>query len=310
MQVNTPPRQEMFDSRQQKIQRDRAVRLGFVDKGAFLHQHVAEQIGERVADVTRPFTRAIVIGSGGGVHARALAGRAAKIQQIELSSSMAKAAGAEHVDDIDTLALDQHQADLVISALEMHALNDPVGHLIQMRRALKPDGLMIAALFGGETLNELRASFAEAEVKTVGGLSPRVAPMAEVRDLGGLLQRAGFAMPVADVERYTVAYKSAQDLMHDLRLMGETNIQTARRRETLRRDTLAAVEQIYASNFPSESGGITATFDVVFLTGWSPAAGQPQPLRPGTAKARLADALGSTEQSTGETAGFRNSSED
>ena len=174
---------------------------------------------------------------------------------------------------------------------------------MQIRRALRPDGLMIAALFGGRTLHELRSSLAEAEVHTTGGLSPRVAPMGDIRDLGALVQRAGFAMPVADSERFEVSYRSPLHLMRELRAMGETNILAQRRRVPLRRDTLARACEIYASSFPAEGGRITATFEIVFLTGWAPAEGQPKPLRPGSATARLADALGSSEVGTGVAAG-------
>lgn len=300
----------MFDTRLQRVRRERAARLGFAARGSFLHAEVAAQVAERLTDVTRSFRSAAVVGSGAGIHAAAIANHTQSIRQIELSKVLAQEAGVEHVCQIDTLPFDPASLDLVVSALEMHALNDPVGHLVQIRHALEPDGLMIAAMFGGNTLHELRACFAEAEIETVGGISPRVAPMGEMRDLGGLLQRAGFAMPVADVERYTVTYQSAVDLMRDLRVMGETNIQSAQRRENLRRDTLRRVGEIYAMNFPSDEGGITATFDVVFLTGWSPGPDQPRALRPGSAKARLADALGTVEQSTGEAATHRNTVED
>jgi hypothetical protein len=185
----------------------------------------------------------------------------------------------------------------------MHALNDPVGHLIQLRRALRPDGLLLATQFGGQTLAELRASLAEAEAECDGGFSPRVAPMAEIRDLGGLLQRAGFAMPVADSERLTVTYASPLHLMRELRAMGETNILIARRRRPLRRATLMRACEIYKQHFGTPEGRVRATFEIVFLTGWAPGPGQPQPLRPGSATALLADALGTTEIGTGEKAG-------
>jgi SAM-dependent methyltransferase len=254
--------------------------------------------------VRRDFHDAAVIGSGGGAYAHALAGiYPARIVQVETSPARAAAAGIAHAAALDPLPLAPAAFDLVVSGLELHWANDPVGLLVQMRRALRPDGLMVAALLGGRTLHELRASLAEAEVETTGGLSPRIAPMGEVRDLGALLQRAGFAMPVADTERLTVSYETPVHLMRELRAMGETNVLTARRRVPLRRQTLARACEIYARNFPAGDGRVIATFEIVFLTGWAPAEGQPKPLRPGSARARLADALGTTEIGAGVPAG-------
>jgi SAM-dependent methyltransferase len=207
------------------------------------------------------------------------------------------------VADDETLDLAPGAHDLVIHALCLHWANDPVGQLVQCRRALRPDGFLLATLFGGETLADLRRALAEAEARLAGGLSPRVAPMAEIRDLGALLQRAGFAMPVADAERLTVTYATPLHLMRELRAMGETNILSARRRQPLRRATLTRACEIYASHFATAEGRVRATFEIVFLTGWAPAPDQPQPLRPGSANARLADALGVPEVSTGEKAG-------
>ncbi len=175
--------------------------------------------------------------------------------------------------------------------------------LVQIRRALKPDGLLLAALLGGETLTELRQAFAEAESEIEGGASPRVAPFADLRQLGALLQRAGFALPVTDVERVMVRYNTAFDLMHELRRMGAANALAARRRVPLRRRTLMQMAEIYARRFADADGRIRATFDIVWLSGWAPHPNQQQPLRPGSAKARLADALGTREISTGEKAG-------
>jgi SAM-dependent methyltransferase len=176
------------------------------------------------------------------------------------------------------------------------------GVLLQIRRALKPDGLFLAALFGGETLTELRQSFAAAESEIEGGVSPRVAPFADLRDLGGLLQRAGFALPVTDVDRLTVRYDSVFGLLRDLRRMGATNSLVARRRKPLRRATLRRMTEIYALQFADHDGRIRATFDIVWLSGWAPHPDQQQPLKPGSAKARLADALGVREISAGEKA--------
>lgn len=204
-------------------------------------------------------------------------------------------AGQSPQSDPEILPLAEGAHDLIIDALCLHWTDDPVGRLIQARRALAPDGLFLGALFGGRTLNELRAALATAEAEILGGLSPRIAPMAEIRDLGGLLQRAGFALPVADSLVQTVSYATPLDLMRDLRGMGETNALAARSRHFLRRDVLARACQIYAETYATPAGRITATFEIVTLTGWAPAAHQPQPLRPGSAVARLADALGAAE---------------
>jgi SAM-dependent methyltransferase len=280
------------------------MRLGFArgdGSGAdFLWREVAGLLSARLSEVTRQFPRIAVVGTGAGAIAAELP--QAELTQLDPSPAMAAAAGARVLTG-ETLPLEEGSQDLAVSALLMHALNDPVGHLIQLRRALRPDGLLLAALFGGQTLHELRASLAEAETEIEGGLSPRVAPMAEIRDLGALLQRAGFAMPVADAERLTVTYATPLHLMRELRAMGETNILSARRRQPLRRATLTRACEIYASHFATAEGRVRATFEIVFLTGWAPAPDQPQPLRPGSAKARLADALGVPEVSTGEKAG-------
>lgn len=295
----------LFDAHLLPGRRDRAAALGFAGGGDFLHREVAGLLAERLAEVTRPFGDAAIVGSGGGVHAAALAGRVPpdRIVQFEISPARAAAAGVAPIARLDPLPLAEGAFDLVVSGLELHWADDPVGQLVQMRRALRPDGLLIAALFGGRTLHELRSSLAEAEVETTGGLSPRVAPMGEIRDLGGLLGRAGFAMPVADAERIEVSYQSPLHLMRELRAMGETNILAGRRRAPLRRDTLARACEIYAAAFPLPGGRIAATFEIVFLTGWSPAEGQPKPLRPGSATARLAEALGTMEIVTGAAAG-------
>ena len=192
--------------------------------------------------------------------------------------------------------------DLVVSALALQFVNDLPGTLVQIRRALKPDGLFLAALLGGETLTELRQAFAAAESEVEGGASPRVAPFADLRELGALLQRAGFALPVTDVDRLTVRYDSVFGLMHDLRRMGATNALFARRRTPLRRATLMRMAEIYAQRFADADGRVRATFEIVWLSGWAPHPSQQQPLKPGSAKARLADALGTHEISTGEKA--------
>lgn len=303
MSTETPNRAPLFEDALIAVRRDRAEALGFADGADFLHREVAMLVRERLDEVTREFHDAAIIGSGGGVHAAALTGRADQVTQVELSPKRAARAGAVHVRHLDPMPFGTGTLDLCLSMLEMHWANDPVGHLIQMRRALRPDGLMIAALFGGQTLIELRTALTEAEVEVTGGLSPRVAPMAEIRDLGGLLQRAGFAMPVADAERLDVSYPDIWALMRELRAMGETNILTGRRREPLARGVLERAAAIYAERFADDAGRIRTQFEIVFLTGWAPGPDQPQPRRPGSASRRLADALGAEEISAGEAAG-------
>jgi SAM-dependent methyltransferase len=202
--------------------------------------------------------------------------------------------------DEEALPFGDGSLDLVVSGLALQFVNDLPGTLVQVRRALKPDGLFLAALIGGETLTELRQSFAAAESEVEGGLSPRVAPFADVRDLGGLLQRAGFALPVTDVDRVTVRYGTPLALMHDLRRMGATNVLVERRRQVLRRATLMRMLEIYASRFADADGRIRATFEIVWLSGWAPHDSQQKPLKPGSAQRRLAEALNTTEVSAGE----------
>ncbi|GGH28686.1 hypothetical protein SAMN05444007_104281 [Cribrihabitans marinus] len=197
--------------------------------------------------------------------------------------------------DDDVLALEPGAHDLVIHAMALHWANDPVGQLIQCRRALRPDGLLLAVCLGGDTLRELRAVLGQAETEVAGGLSPRIAPMAEIRDLGALLQRAGLALPVADSVPLSAAYRDLVHLMHDLRDMGETNALMARLRRPTRRAVFARAATLYADHFADDDGRLPATFDLICLTGWAPDDSQPKPLRPGSAKASLAQALGTDE---------------
>ena len=279
--MHAPPR--LFDADLLAARRARAAAQGPVD---FLQAAVADEVSERLAEVNRRF------------RAPALVGPRPDIWGPALGAVVGGALRA--VPDAETLDLAEGAHDLVVHALALHWANDPVGQLVQMRRALRPDGLMLAALFAGETLTELRAALAEAEVEVTGGLSPRIAPMGEIRDLGGLLQRAGFALPVADSRRFDVSYAGATQLMRDLRGMGETNVMAERHRRPMPRALLARAAAIYADAFGRPDGRVRATFELVFLTGWAPAAGQQKPLRPGSAQARLADALGTVEQKPGE----------
>ena len=202
---------------------------------------------------------------------------------------------ATFVADEDILDLEENAFDLVIHDLCLHWSNDPVGQIVQSRRALKRDGLFIGTLFGGQTLNELRSCLTQAEAEITGGLSARIAPMAEIRELGSLLQRAGLALPVADGTPFNVSHASLFELMKDLRYMGEANCTTQRLKTFSRREIFLRTAQIYSEKFNVAEGRINATFEIITLTGWAPDLGQQKPLRPGTAKNRLADALGATE---------------
>jgi SAM-dependent methyltransferase len=274
---------ELFDADLLAMRRARA-------EGAdFLREAVAREITDRLSEVNRTFQSPAVVGPSGMVWVEAM--RTAGMAEPALRP------------DAAVLDLAEGAHDLVIHALALHWANDPVGQMVQARLALRPDGMFIGAMFGGGTLHELRAALAEAEVEVLGGLSPRVAPMGEIRDLGGLLQRAGFALPVADSERFDVTYASPLDLMRDLRAMGETNVMRGRLRRPMRRDMLARACEVYVERFGLPDGRVPATFEVLFLTGWAPAPDQPKPLRPGSAKARLADALGVQERGAGEKAG-------
>jgi SAM-dependent methyltransferase len=306
--TDAPDAPTLFDQAARRMRLDRAARLW--PAGDFLHRHVAEGFAERLGDVARGFPEAAVIGSGGGVHAAALAGRfgIGRLTQAEpapgLAAVAARAApGAETVVAEGAAALGEGRFDLVLSALSLHAEDDPVGALVQIRRALKPDGLFLGALFGGRSLHELRAALLAAEAETEGGASLRVAPMGDVRDMGGLLQRAGFAMPVADVDRLTLDYADPLALMRDLRATGEANALAARRRRFTRRGTLLRAAALYAERWGRPDGRVTATVEIVWLSGWAPGPGQPVAKRPGSATARLADALGAVERPAGEKAG-------
>ncbi|WP_375253954.1 methyltransferase domain-containing protein [Yoonia sp.] len=246
--------------------------------GLFLQDQAADEVHERQVEVNRTFTDVAIVT---GFH----------------EYWAEKYPDATIVSDEETLALEPQSFDLVLHMMCLHWANDPVGQLVQCRHALRPDGLMLCTFLGGQTLHELRASLAEAEANITGGLSPRVAPMGEIRDLGGLLQRAGFALPVADSATLTASYVNAFHLMHDLRKMGENNALAQRVKHATRRNLLTEAACIYADHFHNADNRVDATFESITLTGWAPAENQPQPLRPGSAKARLADALGTKETS-------------
>ena len=290
----------IFDRALLRRRRRRAAALG---PATFLLDHVADDLAERLTTVLRHFALAVDLGTPGEAVRNALA-RLESVGRIVAADVMPDAVRGETFVAADEEAQPFGDAtlDLVVSALALQFVNDLPGVLVQIRRALRPDGLFLAALLGGETLTELRQSFAAAESDIEGGVSPRVAPFADLRDLGALLQRAGFALPVTDVDRITVRYDSVFGLMHDLRRMGATNALLARRRTPLKRTTLQRMAEIYAQRFADNDGRVRATFETVWLSGWAPHPDQQQPLKPGSARARLADALGTREISTGEKA--------
>jgi SAM-dependent methyltransferase len=265
----------LFDRALLRARQDRARRDGPV---AFLFERVAEDMEERLAAVTRPFSDAAEIWTPGELLRKPVVDRFKSITRMEVSET-------------EALPLAPESLDLAVSALAFQFVNDLPGVLAQIRRALRPDGLLLAAMIGGDTLTELRQAFAQAEAECEGGVSPRVAPFADLRDIGVLLQRAGFALPVTDVDRVVVRYAHAFALMADLRKMGATNIMIERRRTPTRRATLLRMAEIYATRFADPDGRLRATFDVIWLSGWAPHESQPKPLRPGSAKASLEAAV-------------------
>jgi SAM-dependent methyltransferase len=290
--------QALFDRALLAQRRRRAAALGPV---TFLIDRVAADLAERLSAVRRTFAVAVDLGTPTDAVRRAIrAGGSIDTIVATVAEPPADYAGPIVVADEERLPFRDASLDLVVSGLALQFVNDLPGALVQIRRALKPDGLFLAALVGGDTLTELRQAFAAAEAEREGGVSPRVAPFADVRTVGALLQRAGFALPVTDVDRVSVRYDSPLRLMHDLRRMGATNVLAERRRAGLRRATLQRLVEIYAERFADPDGRVRASFDVIWLSGWAPHESQQQPLRPGSARTRLADALGTREFSAGE----------
>jgi SAM-dependent methyltransferase len=268
----------------------------------FLLAHAATELGERLSAVLRRFDIAADVGTPTDAvrHVLAASGKVGTIIAATGGAAALDKSFLRVASDEETLPFADASLDLAVSALSLQFVNDLPGTLIQIRRALRPDGLFMAALIGGDSLAELRAAFADAESEIEGGLSPRVAPFADVRELGALLQRAGFALPVVDSERLTVRYESVMALMRDLRRMGATNVMHERRRRPLKRATLQRVEAIYADRFADADSRLRASFEIIWLSGWAPHESQQKPLKPGSAAQRLADALGTREIPTGE----------
>lgn len=295
----TAPRLGPFEPRLLRQRKRRAASR--FREAAFLHARAAEDLADRLEAIPRPFPRVLALGGAGlfseAVRARpALSARVGEIIEADI-------AGAAVALDPEALPFAAEAFDLIASPLLLHWVNDLPGALIQLRRALKPDGLLLAALFGGETLRELRLALIEAESELTGGAGPRVAPFADLQDLAHLMQRAGFALPAADRDVVTVRYAEPLRLFADLRAMGETAALAERSPRALSRRILARTLEIYAARFADPDGRVRATFEIIHLAGWAPHESQQKPLKPGSAKARLADALGVKEESAGDKAG-------
>ena len=296
----------IFDRTAVRRHRDRAAPLWH--QHDFLAREVGSRLQDRLREIKRGFPMVLDLGCHGGELAASLRGEKGieTLVQCDLSPEMARRAAANGcatlVADEEVLPFRAASFDLALSCLSLHWVNDLPGALLQVRQALKPDGLFLAAIFGGDCLHELRVALMEAEVAVTGGLSPRVSPFAQTPDAGGLLQRAGFALPVVDVDEIVVTYADPIAAMRDLRGMGEANAVETRRREPMARAILAKAVEIHGQRFAAADGRVPVTFEVLYLTGWAPHADQPRPLAPGSASARLADALGGKEHSAGDRA--------
>lgn len=284
--------QNLFDTKLIVARRLRGLRMD--DPSAlFLMRRVAEDLEDRLSTVGRQFERAVSIHSftPHAAEAAIASGRAERVERIEADSAFL-AGDAGLVDELGHVPLAPESIDLAVSLLSLHEVNDLPGLLIQIRRALRPDGLFLAAFPGAGTLSELRDSLLAAETEIYGGASPRVIPFADVRDAGALLQRAGLALPVSDVETLTVRYDTMFHLMRDLRAMGATNVLADRSRRPATRRLFARAAEIYAERFADPDGRIRATFAIIWLSGWAPDPSQQKPLRPGSAKVSLKTVLG------------------
>ena len=303
--MSAPPR--LFDRDLHRRRLDRAARR--FAQADFLKARAAADVVERLEPILRSFPLAADLGARDGAFARALegsdvAGRVDALIETDISGHMLAARSGLRIQaDEEALPFADESLDLAVSTLALHWTNDLVGALIQIRRALKPDGLFIGTILGGQTLTELRQSLLAAEAELSDGAGMRVSPFADAFDGAALLQRAGFALPVSDLDRVTVRYAHPLKLIADLRAMGETNVLMDRAKRPLSRAVLARAFEIYAERFSDADGKVRATFDLIILTGWAPHPDQQQPLRPGSAKMRLADALHVKEQSAGDKPG-------
>jgi SAM-dependent methyltransferase len=296
---------QIFDRRLLRARRGRFA-AGFAEH-EFLIAHVATELAERIAAVLREFPQALDLGAHHGLVGRRVADLPNVGSMVYADSTFELAVHCPRpslVCDEDLLPFRERSFNLIVSGLALHRVNDIPGALIQIRRSLVPDGLFMAAALGARSLIELRTALLEAETEMQGGASPHIAPFADVREYGALLQRAGFALPVTDAEIVTVTYTSLLDLMRELRAMGGGNVLQSRRKTPLARGTLERAEQIYRARHGVEGGKLGASFEIVYLCGWAPDASQQKPLAPGSARTRLADALRTTELPAGDKAGF------
>ena len=287
-----PRETDIFDAGLLRRRRDRAARA--IASADFLLERSAGDIMDRLAAIKRSFATAANLGAHHGLLSRRLRtqpGTSLVIDVDDAPAMLARCDGPRVGGGLEALPFGDARLDLVVSGLALQFANDLPGVLVQVRRALRPDGLFIGSMLGGATLGELRQALLEAESETAGGASPRVAPFADVRGLGTLMQRAQFALPVVDADTVVVTYPDPLALMRDLRAMGATNVLSQRDRRFLRRDTLARACAIYAERFADAGGRVRATFEIITLTGWAPHASQQRPLAPGSAQTRLADAL-------------------
>jgi SAM-dependent methyltransferase len=297
---------QIFDRRLLRARRARFAE-GFAEH-EFLIAHVATELAERIGAVLREFPLSLDLGAHHGLvgcRVAALPNVGAMVYADSTFELAARCPRPSLVCDEDLLPFREPSFNLIVSGLALHRVNDIPGALIQIRRSLVPDGLFMAAALGARSLIELRTALLEAETEMQGGASPHIAPFADVREYGTLLQRAGFALPVTDAEIVTVTYATLIDLMRELRAMGGGNVLQSRRKTPLARGTIERAEQIYRTRHSVEGGKIGASFEIVYLCGWAPDASQQKPLSPGSAKTRLADALGTTEQSAGDKTPFR-----
>jgi SAM-dependent methyltransferase len=289
-----PDKIKIFDRAAVRRNRNRAAaRFAAHD---FLFQWTVRQLHDRLGDVRRDFPLALQIGARGDCAAPQIG----RLIRLDLGENLLGPGGIQG--DEEALPFAAGSFDLVLSPLSLHTVNDLPGALVQIRRALRPDGLFMGAMLGGETLHELRQCLMQAEMSVRNGASPRVAPFADKQQMGSLMQRGGFALPVVDSEIVTVTYENPFRLMRDLRFMGEGNAVAERSRAPLPRAMLQEAARLYAQNFAEPGGRIAATFEIIFLIGWAPHESQQKPLRPGSAEKSLAEALGATETSAGEKA--------
>ncbi len=289
----------VFDRRLLRQRRNRAA-ADFPDFD-FLYQAVGDQLVDRLDTVRKELLVIADLGAGTSTLSKSLRHRRGTqtVINLDMSPAMAqRARGLAVVADEDLLPLRPQSLDAVVANLSLHWVNDLPGALAQIRMALKPDGVFLAAVMGGESLHELRTSLMEAETAVRGGVSPRVSPLIDMQDMSALMQRAGFALPVIDRDTISVDYASPFNLMHDLRGMAATNATVHRDRAPVPKKLMMEAARIYADKFPAEEeeGGVCATFDIIYVIGWAPADSQPKPLKPGSATARLADVLGTDEK--------------